>query len=363
MLVLALARHQRETQVPTAVIALYPSQVSFKCEIDALRSLGCVTFEPISPLTRSERAMWIRRSVLAFNADVIFAHSLLPSVWARLGLLGLSGRHLVHVLHSCDDYGNFRARWFEKLTWRLNTMVVSVSEEGLLNFQRRITNTAPMDLIPNGVNVEKVRAAWPKRDLWRQETLGALPKEILLLQVGRIGAGKQQALTVEMFARLVPLLGAKSVRLVFAGLTQDLEYLAGLEAIVREAGLKGRVQFLGPRSDIPELLAAADLYLMPSREEAQGTAALEALASGIFCIFSPLTCFLPYSKLPGVKILEEGTNARDFASEVRKLLCSGAVLGRYERSLAQYDINRCTQAYLDLSRRLCGGVTPAPHVV
>ncbi len=352
MLVVELVRQQRKAHIPTAVITLGPSQPTFNCEMEALRGLGCEIFEPPRFLSKVFRALWIRRSVVAFGGDVIFAHSLLPSVWARLGMLGMKDRYLVSVLHSIDDYGEMLVRWFERLTWRLTSVVVCVGEEGMANFRKRVTSAAPMALIPSGVDVERFRAASLKRNVTCRVGFDASPKEVILLQVGRIEQTKQQLLTAEMFVRLIPLIGATPVRLVFAGLIQDAEYQVKVENIVREAGLSDRVQFLGPRHDIPELLAAADLYLMPSHREAQGIAALEALASGIFCVFSPLACFHPYSALPGVMILEDVTHAENYALEVCKVIRSGAVSKRYQRSLAQYGIAQCAQAYIEISRQL-----------
>jgi glycosyltransferase involved in cell wall biosynthesis len=55
----------------------------------------------------------------------------------------------------------------------------------------------------------------------------------------------------------------------------------GLEIRSRELGLEGRVRFLGARADVPALLGAADLFVLPSLYEGMPMALLEALASGI----------------------------------------------------------------------------------
>lgn len=48
-----------------------------------------------------------------------------------------------------------------------------------------------------------------------------------------------------------------------------------------ELGLEGRVSFLGLRRDVPEVLAAFDLFVLPTRQEALGTAFIEAQAMGV----------------------------------------------------------------------------------
>jgi glycosyltransferase involved in cell wall biosynthesis len=53
---------------------------------------------------------------------------------------------------------------------------------------------------------------------------------------------------------------------------------AALEERTRSAGLDGRVTFLGARSDVPDLIAAADVFVHPAHREGLGIAALEAMA-------------------------------------------------------------------------------------
>jgi L-malate glycosyltransferase len=53
------------------------------------------------------------------------------------------------------------------------------------------------------------------------------------------------------------------------------------EAQVRNAGLESRVAFLGEREDFVNVLAACDVFLLPSELESFGLAALEALSCGV----------------------------------------------------------------------------------
>jgi len=55
-------------------------------------------------------------------------------------------------------------------------------------------------------------------------------------------------------------------------------YVAGLHRMVADAGLQDRVSWLGERDDVPELVRALDILLLPSEEEPFGRALLEAMA-------------------------------------------------------------------------------------
>src|SRR6185369_2330950 len=53
------------------------------------------------------------------------------------------------------------------------------------------------------------------------------------------------------------------------------------EALATRLGVRDRVQFLGERIDLPSLLRASHLFLLPSETESFGLAALEAMACGL----------------------------------------------------------------------------------
>jgi glycosyltransferase involved in cell wall biosynthesis len=56
---------------------------------------------------------------------------------------------------------------------------------------------------------------------------------------------------------------------------------ASLERHVQIRGLATRVHFLGERTDVPALLAASDLFVLPSQSEACPNGVLEAMAAGL----------------------------------------------------------------------------------
>ena len=66
-------------------------------------------------------------------------------------------------------------------------------------------------------------------------------------------------------------------RFVFAG---DGPQQANLAAKIAAMGLEGKVLLLGLRRDIPSVLNAIDLFVLPTLEEALGTSYLEAMAAG-----------------------------------------------------------------------------------
>lgn len=116
------------------------------------------------------------------------------------------------------------------------------------------------------------------------DVLGLPPTKIEVIRNGvepsipAIGDGARTVLAV---ARLVPQKGIDV--LIRATAQLDATVLVagdGPERAALEAAAGGRVQLLGRRSDVPALLASADVFVLPSRYEGTSLALLEAMGAG-----------------------------------------------------------------------------------
>jgi glycosyltransferase involved in cell wall biosynthesis len=307
---------------------------------------------PNRKLSKLEFLTWLRQSLSQFKPDVIFAHTFYTSLFCRLALLGSRLVPLATVLHMDNELDHPKAKVLEKLLWRRSRMVVGVSPASLRNYQTHITGKQQTKLITNGLDVIKFRAALPQRDRVRREIYDAAPGEIILLQVGRISPEKRQLLTIQAFAELGKIIPLNKIRLVFVGSSSRAAYYEQIKSETVNLNLGDRVQFLGPRSDVPFLLAGADAHIMPSAWESQGIAGLEALASGLFNVFSPLECFEQFRTWPGVALLPENCTPADFANLLSTLISSQSFNKRYEHSMDNYQISVSEKSYLELVDQL-----------
>lgn len=105
--------------------------------------------------------------------------------------------------------------------------------------------------------------------------------EIVLGHIGRLDKNKNQTFILDILKELNKL-GISST-FVSAGKGEELDSLLNK---VEKLGLKEKVLFLGLRNDIPKILQAFDVFVMPSVYEGLGIAAIEAQASGLKCILS-----------------------------------------------------------------------------
>ncbi|MBV8353910.1 MAG: glycosyltransferase family 4 protein, partial [Candidatus Eremiobacteraeota bacterium] len=181
--------------------------------------------------------------------------------------------------------------------------------------------------------------------------LAAADKPIVLC-VGRFGAVKNQRLAVEAFAASKRL--RDGARLVFAG---DGTHEDAVRALARERAVSDVVRFLGHRSDVAEIMAAADVLLMTSHNEAMPLVALEAMHAGLPIVTVPW--------LGSAELFEDGKTALitgDYAPERVAAALEEALEDRAcaleraraarEVALQQYTLSACAKRHAELYRSL-----------
>ncbi|MBQ8556980.1 MAG: glycosyltransferase [Clostridia bacterium] len=137
----------------------------------------------------------------------------------------------------------------------------------------------PMTVIPNAIDARAFRYKSHVRDQVRRHY--GLEDCLVVGHVGRLQYQKNQTFLLEAFARLRQR--EPRARLVLVGDGPDL---TDLEARAVALDIASDVLFLGVRDDVPRLMQAFDLFVMPSHFEGLGMAAVEAQAAGLPCILS-----------------------------------------------------------------------------
>jgi sugar transferase (PEP-CTERM/EpsH1 system associated) len=131
------------------------------------------------------------------------------------------------------------------------------------------------DVLYNGVDCERFRPAADRSGLRR--ALGIAPTEILILTVANLTPVKAHTDLLSAAARVSAPAGQ---RLRWHWIGEGAERTA-LERRRAELGLNETVEMPGASDRVPDYLAAADLFVLPSRLEGMSNAILEAMASGL----------------------------------------------------------------------------------
>jgi glycosyltransferase involved in cell wall biosynthesis len=200
--------------------------------------------------------------------DLVHVNSSKAAALGRLAAVAAGTRVRVFTVHgwAFKAYDGATAalyRWTDRLLAPLTTVTICVSEtERAAGLAARTCRAARTVVIPNAVDVEIAPHA----------PLAGDPPHVVT--VGRLAAPKDPLTLVHALASL----GLRPYSLAFIGDGRDRPRV---EAELRAQRLGDRVALLGERSDVPQLLAAADVFVLSSASEGAPLSILEAMAAGL----------------------------------------------------------------------------------
>lgn len=212
--------------------------------------------------------------------DLVHAHMVHANIMVRLARLLAPGVRTICTVHSVAeaDEGSFKL-WIEDLVYRgtevLTDLTTCVCRRGIerhLNAQASSKNK--IVYVPNGIDVSKWSLRPESRQKLRQE-LG-ISDQFVWLTVSRLRPEKDHANMIRAFK--LHLESCETDRLLIVG---DGEMLDKTKILARELGISQQVQFLGLRSDIVEIMSAADGFVMSSIREGMPIVLLEAVLCGL----------------------------------------------------------------------------------
>lgn len=305
---------------------------------------------PVQALSKGWQAM--RNPLLLFKLlrvlrknryDVVHAHNTACQLLLAFASC-FQPLWLVTTEHNTD---NRRRRWrgyraVDRWMYRRYRRVICVGEEtrqALVTWLALQDLTNRLKVIPNGIDVSKFA--------------GAIPTEAVSLQQGRkilmISAFRPQKDHPTLIRTLTNL--SEEYRLFLAGgseTDEDRKYQNDCKQLVSELGLGDRVRFLGVRSDVPQLLAAADVVVLSTAYEGMSLSLLEAMAAG-----RPLIA----SDVPGVHDLVSGAGLlfpfgddRRLAELIRQVCedpsFAAEVGAKCRARAATYDVAETARRYL-----------------
>jgi glycosyltransferase involved in cell wall biosynthesis len=197
---------------------------------------------------------------------------------ALAGVAGVPQRIAFHR-RSTPGYGSgwsarMYARFSTLLMERAATAILSNSAMALEVFHPGSHRTDPrMQVIPNLLDPSELQLAIPSRET--RQALGIPADAFIVLHVGRLDSAKDHRTLLAAMSAV--LQRNPQVHLVLAG--------RGTEKLRGDGGhpLAAHPRFhpLGNRDDVPDLLAASDLFVFPSVTEGQPNSLLEAMVSGL----------------------------------------------------------------------------------
>lgn len=245
-----------------------PQEAADRYELTA----GGAAFIPLRPGTSALAVAAIRAA--SRTADVVHAHGLRSGALAALALRGRPTPLVVtwHTRVRAEGARTHVVRLMERQAARAAAVVLGASSD--LVAEARLRGARDARLAPVALPAPRVR---PDDDeclrLKARAELGAVARP-LLVTVGRLEPGQGHGPLLDA-ARVWRRLDPEPL-LVMAGEGGER---AALQRRITDEELP--VLLVGRRDDVPELLAAADVVILPSRWEARALLAQEALHAGV----------------------------------------------------------------------------------
>jgi len=214
---------------------------------------------------------------------IVHTHSSKAGILGRIAARLAGVPFIIHSIHGFgfNPYQNFFARklfitlekWMAHFTHCLIAVTKENIEEGL---RLGIGKKEQYTLIRSGVNISKIQEKARKTDSASLRKILGIPEGAkVILTVGPFKIQKNPVAFVQLAKRV--LQNIPEAQFLMAG---DGELRENVMQEIMANGLEKNVKLLGWRKDIPQLLAASDLFVLTSLWEGLPRAAVEALIVG-----------------------------------------------------------------------------------
>lgn len=308
----------------------------------SLEQVGVEVIPPSRRLGRLQSVMAVRAAIRSFEPDLVHTTLFDAGVAGRVAARIAGVPAVTSLVNTPYEEEALRARgmkgWKAWSTRRADQALArwtvrfhAISETVAQSHVRQLgISRARIEVIPRGKDeVVLGRRSEARRSAARMK-LGFEAAEKVILAVGREEPQKGQVDLVEAIAMLRPLL--PGVRMLLAG--RPGRASAAITAAVSRLELGEVVTRLGARTDVPELLCAADLFAFPSLVEGLGVSVLEAMALEVPIVASDVPALRELLDDGSLAILVPPEHPRLLADAIRSALDEGVSTSR---TAAAYD--------------------------
>jgi glycosyltransferase involved in cell wall biosynthesis len=241
----------------------------------------------ISPLDDAIAFVQIVRLLRRLRPDVVHTHTPKASLLGQWAARVAGVRHRVHTIHGLYFPGHMRPgrRWFYAWLERLQMMpahiVLSQNSEDLATATREhLCDPRRLRYLGNGIDLERFHPRNREGRAATRASIGVAPDRLLVGMVGRLVREKGY---LELFEAAAAVRDALSDGVTFAviGGAEPGKADALTDEDVGRWKLGDSLRLLGHRDDLPALVGAMDVLVLPSHREGFPRVLMEAAATGL----------------------------------------------------------------------------------
>lgn len=219
----------------------------------------------------------LRRLTKCLQIDLIHSHMYRANTPATALKIFDPNLAVVGHYHNVNTWESKRQLRMDRFMAQRRTMNVAVSEAvrhnvvDTLGIPEELTTT-----LYNCVDLDEFRRLAPDERAAARAELGIAPEDKVIIMVARMVAQKNHPLVIDTASEI--LHESPEARFLFVGGGPDED---ALKVRAKAEGVAERCIFLGRRDDVPRLLGASDVAVLPSFKEGFSNAVLEAMACGL----------------------------------------------------------------------------------
>ncbi len=214
----------------------------------------------------------LRSLVSRVSPVVVNSHLWTANTWIRFALAGRA--ILVPTEHNRDTWKRWYHRAIDRWLAKRSRVLVAVSSDAAGFYTREVGVSANLvRVIANGIDTARMRGG----EAWRLRSELGIPESATVIgSIGRMVAQKNHMRLLEAVALVRQ--ERQDTALLLAGSGPELP---ALRARAQQADLAGCVYFAGLRGDVPDVLAAMDVFALASDREGHPLTLMEAQAAGV----------------------------------------------------------------------------------
>ena len=238
---------------------------------------------PLKP-TNLRALKCLKQTIVQERIEAVHCSTPIGGMLARLAAKQTEVKKVIYAAHG---FLFFRGaplinrtvyKWQEQWMARWTDTLITITEEDRQAAQKFRLRSGNAPYFVHGAGVEVGKTVTVDKTQKRQQ-LGIPEDAFVIVSAGFLNPNKNNRIILEAVRKM----RNTNVHYVICG---DGELRKKLEAMAVRLGIENQVHLLGYRTDVAEIMAASDVFVMPSFREGVPRALLEAMDLGLPCVGS-----------------------------------------------------------------------------